>query len=70
MILQSARSFRILDVAMVDYVATIITAFLISYGTKVPVVLTTILSFVLAIIFHIIFGVNTTTIKYLGLATK
>jgi hypothetical protein len=63
---KGVHSIRFLNVAMVDYILTIILAFFITFITNIPIELTTIYSFILGIISHIIFGVPTTTTKYLG----
>jgi len=64
---QGVHSYRILDVALTDYLMTIIGAFIISYYTEIPVVITTIGLFVIGIILHIIFGVPTNTTRWLGI---
>jgi len=64
---QGLHSYRILDVAIVDYMMTIIGAFVISYYTDIPVILTTIGLFTVAILLHILFGVPTNTTRWLGL---
>jgi len=65
--LQGIHKYRLLDTAIVDYIQSLILAVLITYKTKIPLVLTTILVLVISIISHMIFGVETNTIKYLGL---
>lgn len=64
---QGVHSYRILDVALTDYLMTIVGAFIISYYTDIPVVLTTIGLFTVGILLHIIFGVPTNTTRWLGL---
>lgn len=64
---EGAHSYRFLDTAVVDYILTILLAFFLSYMTKLPLVITTILSFLLGIILHILFGVETNTLKYFGI---
>ena len=64
---KGAHSFRVLDVAIVDYVSTILLAFFLTYVTQIPVELTTIFSFILGIICHILFGVPTNTSQYLDM---
>ena len=64
---QGVHSYRILDVALTDYLMTIIGAFIISYCTEIPVVITTIGLFVIGILLHIIFGVPTNTTRWLGI---
>jgi hypothetical protein len=61
------HKFRMLDVAAADYFITLIGAFILSYLTQVPLILTTIILFVLGIFFHTLFGVPTSAVKYLGL---
>ena len=60
--------FRLLDVAAIDYLLSILLSIAVSAITKFPLVLTTILIFILGIILHTIFGVKTSAVKYLGLA--
>ncbi len=62
---KGVHSFKILDTAMVDYFLTIMLAFVFSYLTGFPLVLMTILLFIVGIICHMLFGINTTTLKYL-----
>ena len=64
---QGAHSYRILDVAILDYLMTISGAFIISYYTEIPVVITTIGLFTVGILLHILFGVPTNTTRWLGL---
>ena len=61
------HQYRILDTAIVDYIGTIIIAMIITYFTDIPLVITTILSFVISILLHILFGVATNSVKYLNL---
>lgn len=64
---QGPHSYRILDVAATDYIMTIVGAFIISYYTEIPVVITTIVLFTVGILLHIIFGVPTNTTRWLGI---
>ena len=61
------HSYRFLGTAVVDYILTILLALLLTWITDIPLVLTTILSFIIGIVFHILFGVKTNTLKYLGI---
>ena len=61
------HSMRFLDVAIGDYISTILLAMVVSYVTKYPLVLTTIFMFVLGLILHILFCVPTSATKFLGL---
>jgi hypothetical protein len=58
---------RFLDTALVDYALTIIIAIVTTYFTKIPLVLTTIGWFIIGLICHIIFGVETNTVKLFGI---
>jgi hypothetical protein len=58
---------RFLDVALFDYIGTIILAIIFSKLTKIPLVVSTILMFVLGVVLHMLFGVNTSAVKFLGL---
>jgi hypothetical protein len=64
---EGLHKFKILNTAMVDYFLTIIFAFLLAYLTGIPLVLMTIILFTLAIILHILFGVNTNTLQFFGI---
>lgn len=61
------HQYRFLNTALVDYILTILGAILITYLTGIPLVLTTIGLLLLGIILHYLFGVNTNTLKYLGI---
>ena len=60
------HKYRFLGTAISDYVLTIFLAVAISYFTKIPLVLSTIIAFISGIILHIIFGVETNSTRYLG----
>ena len=62
-----AHQYRFLNTALVDYSLTILGAILITYLTDIPLVLTTIGLFILGILLHYLFGVETNTLKYLGI---
>ena len=62
------HAYRFLDTAVVDYFVTILLAMILTKVTKIPLVLTTILLFVLGIVLHVLFGVETSTLKYLGIS--
>jgi hypothetical protein len=65
--LAGIHKYRFLDTAIVDYVLTIALSMLISKYTDIPLVLSTIIIFSLGIFMHVIFGVETKTVRYLGL---
>jgi hypothetical protein len=62
------HKMRLLDVALGDYIGTIFLAILLSYLTSIPLVLATIFIYTLSVILHMLFGVPTSAVKYLGLA--
>ena len=64
---QGVHRYRFLNAALFDYIGTIFLAIILSKFTKIPFVLSTILMFILGIILHVLFGVNTETVKFLGL---
>lgn len=63
---EGIHKYRFLGTAISDYLLTILAAAIITYFTKIPLVLTTILAFVLGILLHVIFGVETNSTRYLG----
>ena len=64
------HSYRFLNIAIMDYIQTIGVSMLTTYLTKIPLVLTTIFWLILGIILHILFGVETEVVKYLGIKCK
>jgi hypothetical protein len=64
---KGAHKYQFLNTAIVDYMMTIILAIFTTYVSSIPLVLTTIGWFVMGIILHILFGVETSTLKYLGI---
>ena len=64
---KGVHSYRFLNTALVDYIVTILLAILLTYLTDIPLVLTTIGLLVLGLILHYLFGVNTNSLKYLGI---
>jgi len=64
------HSYRVADSPMIDYVMTIIGAIILAYITRIPLVLTTIGLFILGLVLHLLFGVETSSLKYLGLTCK
>lgn len=67
---KGVHKYRFLNTAIIDYILTIITACVTTYFSKIPLVLTTIMWLILGIILHILFGVQTNTLKYLGIICK
>jgi len=64
---KGVHKYTFLNTAIVDYVLTIIGACITSYMTSMPLPLTTVIWFVMGFISHIVFGVETTTLRYLGI---
>lgn len=67
---KGTHSYRFLDTAIVDYILSIILAMTITYYSKIPLVLTTISVLIVGILLHMLFGVNTNTIEYIGLSCR
>lgn len=65
---QGVHRYRFLNAALFDYIGTIFLAIILSKFTKIPFVLSTIIMFILGIVLHVLFGVNTETVKFLGLS--
>ena len=63
---EGVHTYRLLDVAAVDYGLTIAGAIILSWATKIPLVLSTILLFVISIILHLAFGLKTSAVEYLS----
>lgn len=61
------HAWKFKNTSLVDYFLTIFLAFVITAVSGAPLVLTTIGAFVVGIIFHVLFGVNTQTVKALKL---
>ena len=64
-LLETLRSYKIVDTAIFDYIGTIIVAIILCYYTHIPVTLLTIILLVLSIPFHYLFHVPTSSTKYL-----
>jgi len=60
------HQYKFKGTAIIDYLLTIVGAFIITYFTEIPLVFTTIGLLLVGIILHYLFGVNTHTNKYLG----
>lgn len=61
---------RLLDVAVVDYVLTLLAAFITSWLTSFPLVLSTLVWFTLGLVLHALFGVDTSAVRWLGWECK
>ena len=61
------HAYKFKGTSIFDYLMTIAGAFLITYFTDIPLVLTTIGLLGLGIIFHMLSGVPSQAVTYLGL---
>ena len=64
------HSIRFMGIALVDFALTIVLAMFVTWKFKVPLDLSIIMTLVLALIIHWLFGVETGTLKYLGITCK
>ena len=60
------HQYKFKGTAIVDYVLTIAGAFIITYYTDIPLVITTIGLLLLGIILHYLFGIRSQAIQYLS----
>ena len=67
---KGVHRWQYFNTAIVDYVMTLLAAAIISSVTSVPLVLTTIGMLGLGIVLHILFGVKTNTLAYLGVVCR
>lgn len=67
---KGVHRFRFLNSAVVDYILTLLVAGLTTFLSGVPIVITTVGWFILGFVLHILFGVETYTLKYLGIKCK
>jgi len=65
---KGVHKYKIGGSPIVDYMMTIVCAMIITYFYKIPLTITTIILLILGIIFHVLFGVETDTVKFLKLA--
>ena len=66
---EGIHSIRFAGTAIVDYLLTILVAIITTFITKIPLELTTIGWFIMGIVSHILFGVQTKTLKYLSITS-
>ena len=64
------HSIRFMGVALVDFALTILLAIFVTWKFKVPLDLSIIGVLVFSLIIHMLFGVETGALKYLGLTCK
>ena len=60
------HSVRLLDVAAVDYVLTLVASVALAWATRTPLVLTTVFMFLLGMGLHWVFGLKTSAVVYLS----
>ena len=61
---KGVHQYKFKGTAIVDYLLTIAGAFLITYYTDIPLVITTIGLLLLGIVFHYLFGIKSHAIRY------
>ena len=59
------HKYKFKGTAIVDYFLTIAGAFIITYFTDIPLVITTIGLFLIGIILHYLFGIKTQVLKFI-----
>ena len=67
---KGVHKYRFIHTAMVDYLLSLLLAAAIAYISHIPLVLTTITVLFAGILCHILFGVQTNTLTYLGITCK
>lgn len=66
--MNTIRSFKLVNNTVAfDYISTIIGALLLSKLSKVPLVLCTIILFVMGEVLHYFFNIKTNSLAYLGI---
>lgn len=66
--MDTIRSFKLINNTVAfDYISTIIASLLLSKLSKIPLVLSTIILFILGEFLHYVFNVKTNSLTYLGL---
>ena len=60
------HQYKFKGTSIIDYLLTIIGAFIITYYTDIPLVLTTIGLFIIGILIHNLFGLETQAIKFIN----
>ena len=62
---EGIHKYRFLNTAIADYGLAILLACFITYITKIPLVLSTILVLIIGIVLHMLFGVETNAIDFI-----
>ena len=60
------HQYKFKGTSLVDYGLTILGAFIVTYYTDIPLVITTIVLLILGILFHSLFRIRTQALKFLG----
>ena len=60
------HQYKFKGTAVIDYLLTILGAFIVTYFTDIPLVITTIGLLILGILFHSLFGIRSQALQYLG----
>ena len=61
------HKYKIFDVIIVDNLINLILSILMKYFMNIPFELSIIIVYILGLLFHYLFGVETESMKYLGL---
>lgn len=64
------HQYRFMGTAIVDLIVSIFIAIFITWMFKIPLDLSIILVLVSALIIHVLFGVQTNALKYLGITCR
>ena len=60
------HQYKFKGTSLVDYGLTILGAFIVTYYTDIPLVITTIVLLILGILFHSLFRIRTQALRFLG----
>ena len=60
------HQYKFKGTAIIDYLLTILGAFIITYYTDIPLVITTISLLLLGIFFHYLFVIRSQVLRYFG----
>tara|TARA_B110000967_G_C18892005_1_gene568051 strand:+ start:1827 stop:2063 length:237 start_codon:yes stop_codon:yes gene_type:complete len=60
------HKYKFMGTSLVDYFMSIVGAFIITYYTKVPLVITTIGILLVGILLHWLFQINTEVLKFIS----
>ena len=64
---QGVHQYKVLNVIVIDNLMTIALAIFITYQFDIPFPLSIIGVYIVSILFHMLFGVQTKTLSYLGI---